>query len=689
MEVKKKLNNNDPLQIKNKLLEYYEESKENIDFKSKLIFSLIQSIKEDNTQFFSKSMSNIIIIYLIFNIFIVLKFLENKKNDINSDKGTDIVLDDKIDNNILNNTLISIKNIVQKIIDENKKSLNFDGNDKLLKTDNNNITKGTESDINKSNNNFYSNVHIKTITNINEVISNNINNNTDNNVNKSNDKINKSNDSINIYENMNKNDKAQKNILYNQFVQNKNKNKKKKIFINNKINKDFNLILTDRRKKNKTFVSNKKSDKREKKQKDKDKDISFISSTTEIKEEKERSFLNTPVKKGPRARISIKDYIKKTKSNLNQNILNSNKKRVITNENDNYKNNNVTMDEIKRNLTKENTKKINKVHFQKKVVNKNLNNEKIIIALETPRTSSKDIRHSMPENGINKLRNIADNLNLGQNSLNSNTSQEKRKNKSLSRKSTKKVLNCLSERERSFYILAKSPILRLSERLFFGRSTPGIREIFTIPDLLNINEKYLNNKKKELEEKIQECNRKIGSTFTASKTAEILFNLILEKDEDEFKQLFHYSESDKKYYYTYIKIIYLLFDFEFEKIELKQLNSKLYALMLKKGFNSIKDYLYHIYIKKKEKINIVYKIDKINEVLRTTPDLIKNKSRYKFCRFILFTSFLIGEIIKYGNDIKNSVNLNLKTKNFIDIINKKIESYRKNKLLISLKSNKS
>ena len=616
--------------------------------------------------------------------------MENKKNDVNvnSAKGTDIVLDDKIDNNILNNTLINIKNIFQKIIDENKKSLNFDGNDKLLKADNNNIIKGTESDINKNNNNFYSNVHIKAITNINEVISNNLNSNTDNNLNKSNDKINKSNDSINLYENMSKNDKAQKNILYNQFVQNKNKNKKKKIFISNKINKDFNLILTDRRKKNKTFVSNKKSDNREKKQKDKDN--SFISSTTEIKEEKEKSFLITPVKKGPRARISIKDYIKKTKSNLNQSILNSNKKRVITNENDNCKNNNVTMDEIKRNLTKESSKKINKVHFQNKVTNQNSNNEKIIIGLETPRTPSKGIRHSMPENGITNLRNIANNLNLGQNSLNSNNSQEKRKNKSLSRKSTnKKILNSLSERERSFYLLAKSPILRLSERLFFGRSTPGIRDILTVADLLNINEKYLNNKKKELEQKIQECNRKIGSTFTASKTAEILFNLILEKDEDEFKQLFQFSENDKTYYYTYVKIIYLLFDFEFEKIELKQLNSKLYSLMLKKGFNSIKDYLYHIYIKKKEKINIVYKIDKINEVLRAAPDLIKNKTRYKFCRFILFTSFLIGEIIKYGNDIKNSVNLNLKTKNFIDIINKKIESYRKNKLLISLKSNKS
>lgn len=178
--------------------------------------------------------------------------MENKKNDVNvnSDNSTSIVLDDKIDNNIFNNTLINIKNIVQKIIDENKKSLNFSGNDKLLKTNKGNIIKGTENNINKSNNNFYSNVHIKTITNINEVISNNINSNTDNNANKSNDKINKSNDSINLYENINKNSKVQKNILYNQFVQNNNnKNKKKKIFISNKINRDFNLILTDRRKK--------------------------------------------------------------------------------------------------------------------------------------------------------------------------------------------------------------------------------------------------------------------------------------------------------------------------------------------------------------------------------------------------------------------------------------------------------
>ena len=41
--------------FKNKLIEYFEESKENINFKSQLILSLIQSIKEENNQFFSKS----------------------------------------------------------------------------------------------------------------------------------------------------------------------------------------------------------------------------------------------------------------------------------------------------------------------------------------------------------------------------------------------------------------------------------------------------------------------------------------------------------------------------------------------------------------------------------------------------------------------------------------------------------
>lgn len=55
METTQKMINSDPIMIKNKLIEYYEESKENINFKSQLILSLIQSIKEENNQFFSKS----------------------------------------------------------------------------------------------------------------------------------------------------------------------------------------------------------------------------------------------------------------------------------------------------------------------------------------------------------------------------------------------------------------------------------------------------------------------------------------------------------------------------------------------------------------------------------------------------------------------------------------------------------
>jgi len=37
------------------IINYYEESKENINFKSQLILALIESLKDDNEQFFSKS----------------------------------------------------------------------------------------------------------------------------------------------------------------------------------------------------------------------------------------------------------------------------------------------------------------------------------------------------------------------------------------------------------------------------------------------------------------------------------------------------------------------------------------------------------------------------------------------------------------------------------------------------------
>ena len=45
----------DNLLLKKKLINYYEESKENINFKTQIAFALLKSIKEDNEQFFTKS----------------------------------------------------------------------------------------------------------------------------------------------------------------------------------------------------------------------------------------------------------------------------------------------------------------------------------------------------------------------------------------------------------------------------------------------------------------------------------------------------------------------------------------------------------------------------------------------------------------------------------------------------------
>ena len=43
--------------------------------------------------------------------------------------------------------------------------------------------------------------------------------------------------------------------------------------------------------------------------------------------------------------------------------------------------------------------------------------------------------------------------------------------------------------------------------------------------------------------------------------------------------------------------------------------------------------------------------------------------------FALFTSFLVREIVKYGNEIKNMIELKIKTKEFIDVINNKLKLY--------------
>ena len=69
-------------------------------------------------------------------------------------------------------------------------------------------------------------------------------------------------------------------------------------------------------------------------------------------------------------------------------------------------------------------------------------------------------------------------------------------------------------------------------------------------------------------------------------------------------------------------------------------------------------------------------MDKINGLLAQSPELVQKQFDVKFCRFVLFTSFLINEIIHYGNDVKNAIELKVKTREYLDIVLKKLELYK-------------
>ena len=359
----------------------------------------------------------------------------------------------------------------------------------------------------------------------------------------------------------------------------------------------------------------------------------------------------------PKFNYIKKIEVRKKNQNLNKSISKKKEEIFIDLSNNNYKNL-ANTNKYTAFLTK--TDKSHKVHFSKDKNPFTHVEKRGSLILPSNVNSKKDKKN---------IQNIQ-NTSVQQENFKINQQEKIRK---LSLRNTKN----LTEKEKAFYLLSKSPVLRLIERLIFGRSTQNIREIQSISDILNKNKILLKNKIKELEEEINECNKKINSPFNASKTAEITFNFILTKDEEEFKRFIIFMETDEeeKEYYIYIKLIYLLFDENYEGIELERLDENFYEIIKNKGFKNIKDYLYHIYIKKNENINFIHNIDKINELLKEAPNLIGDHYNNKICRFVLFTSFLISEIIEYGNDIKNAIELKIKTKGFIDIIENKLLLY--------------
>ena len=565
------------------------------------------------------------------------------------------LLDDKLNENniVLQASLVNLSSLIQKILEENKKNQEKDlsdfysSNNIILKDNSSETTKKSKNievnkkiiDLKKSNNiqlnkspnkslnerNFVSNIHINTLANIKGLMTNN---NFHNYVGSA---IEKSQSSVT------QDEKYSKSIEQSEYIEDSNK-------IKNKNNKNINNIA------NKTQNS-----------------FDFRKNMYNINDNKSEKNIHN----------------KNNKTSINLKKLKSNK---LAKGRNTISKKNITHKDILENITSPEESKIkddNKDSFINKnkintgsilITNSNRNNRKSFQYLNINSATSNNNNNAFTKNKNNSKNNHKKSLTH----YGTKTDLERNKQNKITNNINKdkdEIMQKLSKKEKSYYILSKSPILRLNERLFFARSTNNLRNIQKVSDILKNNEIILKDKIKELEIKITECDKRINAEFNPSKTAEINFNFILSKDEEEFKKFGWLAENEKEKneYYTYIKIMYLLFNEKYENIELKNLIEKLYNLINKKGFKTIKEYLYHIYFQKKIKNNIIFNIEKINTLFEESN--IDKHFNIKFCRFALFTSFLVGEIVKYGNEIKNMLELKIKTKELIDVINSKLKLY--------------
>ena len=575
----------------------------------------------------------------------------------------------------MNASLINLTSLIQKLLEENKKnnqendlSNASSSNNLLLNSDINNIqnSKNKGIEVNKKNTNTTSNTNYSSSTN-------NANNNTtalkknitnqilNNSITKNNNSTFYSNINMNTMSNLkglnlatkwNKEQDENNNNSneHSEVIENKNKpkNKNKKKNNRNEYNKSLNSF--DFRK---TSIYNLASKKIETAKNAGNKKVKIETSFKKINSQKVK---NTKNRSNSRNRMNSKEPTDLVEENK---IKEENKESFVNKNNKGNKMNGGN---------KSNFNQIAHMRksFQKLSININGGNNQGNRKRSRSRSNqNKSLIHCHTKANLRSKNKPTINLNFS----NANNTTYNNVNKEA-------LMEKLSNLEKSYYILSKSPVLRLKERLFFARSTQNLRNIQSVPDILKKNETFLKEKIKELEGEISECDKRINTAFNPSKTAEINFNFILSKDEDEFKNFvwFAENENEKNEYYGYLKLFYLLFNESYENIELKNLSEKLYVALSNRGYKTIKEYLYDIYFKKKDNNNIVYNIDKINNLLNE--EEIDEKINGKFCRFALFTSFLVKEIIKYGNDVKNMVELKIKTKEFIDVINNKLKLYK-------------
>ena len=236
----------------------------------------------------------------------------------------------------------------------------------------------------------------------------------------------------------------------------------------------------------------------------------------------------------------------------------------------------------------------------------------------------------------------------------------------------------LSKKENAYLVLSYSKCLRLTERMIFSRSSRKLREAISKQEILDTNKIYLLEKEKELSKKVEKCNEKLKIKFTASKTAEMILNFITNNIENEFKlNIFeNFGEKEKILSYNYVKLLYLLLDENYENIKNENLIKELSQNISNKGFSTIKDYIYFIYIKNSKENKIIDNIDKIKNIISDSPKLMDFKNSIKSDnKFVSYSCYLFQEIINFINERVDTFHLKNDCINLIDIINNKINLY--------------
>ena len=355
-------------------------------------------------------------------------------------------------------------------------------------------------------------------------------------------------------------------------------------------------------------------------------------------------------------------------------------KNLMSNDNDNINNNNATDKTSKNRTSSLKSSKMNnndKSHHSKNTKNISWNNQNIA---EENKNNNKT-NNKFSNLVIQKLSKSRNNLSVYIDKKNSAKKIAKHKDLEDIKKSNK-----LTKKECSYYILSKSPVLRFYQRMMFARSTPTLKKIIQKDTVFKDQKDFLEDKINELNQKMILCNIILDKPFVASKTADITLNFITSLQEIEFKDfpILMASDEEKKYYVNYIKILYYLLNEEFEncddepdmldKSNIISLRRDLYSKINNKGYKSIRDYLYNFYIKNKGTIKEIPKIVEINYLVSQVENMFETHTSLKICKFISFTTYLIREIISFGNNIKSSVELLIKAKNMNDIVIKKLEN---------------